>query len=130
VSNGPMTTILLVEDDPLEARRIIPLLEREFGQVHRAVDAAEALSAIEHADFAGKLKLVVSGHQMQGIGGPAFVAELHERMPSVPVLVLGTTGESADDYSGDRVAFLPRLSAAGQVISLANKLLAGDRRVA
>jgi len=123
-----MTTILLVEDDPLEAHRIMPLLEREFGEVRRAVDAAEALCAIEHADFAGKLKLVISGHQMQGIGGPAFVAELHERMPSLPILVLGTPGESANDYLGERVAFLPRPLVPGQVVSLASKLLAGDKR--
>jgi CheY-like chemotaxis protein len=121
-----MKTILLVEDDPLEARRIIPLLEKEFGEVRRAVDAAEALSAIEHADFAGKLKLVISGHQMQGISGPAFVAELHERIPLVPVLVLGTPGESANDYSGERIAFAAGPLVPRQVVSLANQLLAAD----
>jgi len=103
----------------------MPLLEQEFGEVRRAMDAAEALCAIEHADFAGKLRLVISGHQMQGIGGPAFVAELHERIPSVPILVLGTPGESANDYSGEHIAFLPRPLVPGQVVSLANKLLTG-----
>jgi DNA-binding NtrC family response regulator len=125
-----MTTILFVENDPLEARLMLPLLEREFGEVRRATDAAEALSAIEQADFAGKLRLVISGHQTQGIGGPAFVAELHERMPSLPILVLGTPGESPNDYSGDRVAFLPRPLLPRQVVLLANKLLAGERQLA
>jgi len=43
---------------------------------------------------------------MQGIGGPAFVAELHTRLPNVPVLVLGSGGEGANDYAGGLVRFL------------------------
>jgi DNA-binding NtrC family response regulator len=122
-----MTTILLVEDDPLEARRIMPLLEQEFGEVRRAIDAAEALSAIEYPDFAGKVRLVISGHQLKGIGRPAFVAELHERMPYLPVLVLGTPGESASDYSSEHVAFLPGPVLPGQILSLARRLLTGQQ---
>jgi len=120
-----MTTILLVEDDPLAAQYILSLLGSKFGEVRRATDAAEALCAIEHADFAEKLGLVISGHQTKGIGGPAFVAELRERIPRLPVLVLGAAGESSADYLGDNVAFLPLPRAAKQVVVLAGQLLAG-----
>jgi CheY-like chemotaxis protein len=122
-----MTTILLVEDDPLEAHTIMPLLEREFDEVRRATDAAEALYDIEHSDFASRLGLVVSGQHLKGIRKTEFVAELHERMPELPVLVLGTQDESAGDYVGDNVAFLPRALAARQIVEFANKLLARHR---
>jgi CheY-like chemotaxis protein len=117
-----MTTILLVEDDPLEAHMIMPLLEREFDDVRRA-DAAEALGVIEHADFANEIVLVVSGQLLKGIRKPEFVAELRERVPELPVLVLGAADDSPSDYMGENVAFLPRTLATRNMVSLAHKLL-------
>ena len=102
---------------------IMPLLEREFVNVRRA-DAAEALGAIVHADFANEIGLVVSGQLLKGIRKSEFVAELHERMPELPVLVLGTADDSPSDYMGENVAYLPRALASHQMISVANKLLA------
>jgi len=122
-----MTAILLVEDDPLAAQLILSLLGSKFGEVRRATDAAEALCAIEHSDFAAKLRLVISGHHTKGIGGPAFVAELHERIPGVPVLVLGAPEESAADYVGDHVAFLPRQRAPEQVVTITGQMLGRER---
>lgn len=61
---------------------------------------------------------------MQGIGGPAFVAELHVRMPSLPVLVLGNAGEAADDYAGECVRFLPGPVASDEMLTLAGEMLA------
>jgi DNA-binding NtrC family response regulator len=126
-ASGAMTKILLVEDDPLEARLILPLLEREFGKVERATDAAEALCAIERADFAEQLKLVITGQNMNGIGKPEFVAELHDRLPELQVLVLGTPGESAKDYLGENVEFLSRPLAPRQVVTAAGKMLSRDK---
>lgn len=122
-----MTTILLVEDDPLEAHMIMPLLKQEFGDVRRAADAAEALGVIEHADFANEIGLVVSGQLIKSIRKPEFVAELHERAPEMPVLVLGTADESPSDYTGENVTFLPRALAPGQIVALARKLLMRPR---
>lgn len=118
-----MTSILLVEDDPLEARLILPLLEREFGEVLRATDAAEALCAIELPDFADHLSLVISGQSMNGLKRTEFVAELHDRIPAVPVLVLGKPNESANDYIGENVTFLPRPLVPRQVVTAASQLL-------
>ncbi len=86
-----MTTILIVDDDPLQASLLMSLLGRQFGNVCRVNDAAEALCLIEQPEFAGKLSLVITGHHITGIGGPAFVAELHARKPDLPVLVLSAS---------------------------------------
>ncbi len=64
-----MTTILIVDDDPLQASLMMSLLGRQFGNVCRVTDAAEALCLIEQPEFAGKLGLVISGHHTPGIGG-------------------------------------------------------------
>ena len=83
-----MHMILLVDGDPLQARWRKSVLEKRFSDVQRVADAVDALCLVEEPQFARNLVLVISGHLMPGIGGPAFVAELHIRMPLLPVLVL------------------------------------------
>src|SRR6202044_4164483 len=126
-AKGPMSSVLLVEDDPLEARLILPLLEREFGEVRRAADAAEALCAIEDPDFAAHLSLVISGQSMNGSKKPEFVAELQDRMPALPVLVLGLRDESSEDYLGENVTFLPRPILPRQVVTAAIQMLSREK---
>ena len=70
--------------------------------------------------------MVISGHHMPGIGGPAFVAELHNRVPSVPILVLGDATETPDHYQGDHIRFLARPVASDDILNAADQLLAGN----
>jgi DNA-binding NtrC family response regulator len=123
-----MTTILLVDDDPLQAFLRKSILERRFSDVERVGDAAEALCLVEQPQFAGRLGLVISGLNMPGISGPAFVAELHERLPRVPVLVLSSGREMAADYKGGWVRFLPRPFASDEILAAADELLAQHAR--
>ena len=122
-----MATILLVDNDPLQALQRMSILQRRFYDVQRAGDAAEALCLVEQPQFAGNLGLVISGLDMPGIGGPAFVAELHARLPKVPVLVLGIAREDAGDYEGDVVRFLPRPFAMEEMLNIAGILLAQNQ---
>ena len=121
-----MTTILLVDNDPMQGFLRKSILERRFQHVERVGDAGEALCLVEQPQFAGRLSLVVSGPNLLGIGGPAFVAELHERLPKVPVLVLGGSNEAAADYRGRWVRFLPRPFAGEQILAAAGELLAAQ----
>jgi DNA-binding NtrC family response regulator len=123
-----MLKILLVDDDPLQAFVRKSILEKRFADVLRVAGAAEALCLVEQPQFADSLGLVVSGHHLAGIGGPAFVAELHSRMPSLPVLVLGDSTEVNGDYSTDGVRFLPRPFVAEQILALASQMLAQNER--
>ena len=122
-----MTTILLVDDDPLQASMMLSLLGRRFGEVCRATDAAEALCLIEQPEFARKLGLVISGHQVPGIGGPAFVRELRTRIPDLPVLVLGAGSDDPADYTQVKVVFLAKPFAAEKMLALTGQMLA-DRK--
>jgi len=124
-----MTTILIVDDDPLQASLLMSLLGRQFGNVCRVNDAAEALCLIEQPEFATKLSLVITGHHMTGIGGPAFVAELHARKPELPVLVLSTGGVDSSDYKNEQVVFLPRPVGGDRMLAVTSQILA-DRKPA
>jgi DNA-binding NtrC family response regulator len=119
-----MRTILLVEDDPLQALVRMSVLEKRFPDVRRAADAVEALCLIEQPVFSGNLGLVISGHHLPGLGGPAFVAELHSRMPALPVLVLGDAAESVRDYTSDGVRFLAKPIATEEMLTVASQMLA------
>lgn len=123
-----MATILLVDNDPLQAFLRKSILERRFGDVQRVGDAVEALCLVEQPHFADTLGLVISGAHLPGFGGPGFVAELHARLPKLPVLVLGSDGETAIDYAGDYVRFLPKPCSTEEMVSLAGKLLAQYRQ--
>ena len=118
-----MPTILLVDNDPLQAFLRKSLLERRFRDVQRVGDAAEALCLVEQPYFARNLGLVISGLHMPGIGGPEFVAELHSRLPRVPILVLGSASEAAADYPPGWISFLPRPFGLDEMLHLAGQLL-------
>jgi len=118
-----MATILLVDDDPLQAFLRKSILEARFPDVQRVADVAEALCLVEQPQFASNLALVVSGHHMPGIGGPAFVAELRSRLPWVPILVLGGVGEDAGDYAGTGACFRPRPVSSNELLTVARQLI-------
>ncbi len=119
-----MTTILLVENDPLQAFVRKSVLEKKFSDVRRVADAAEALCLVEQPPFAANLGLIVAGPHMSGIGGPAFVAELHTRMPALPVLVLGNGEEAPSDYAGDHVRCLHKPFTTDDILAVAGQMLA------
>jgi DNA-binding NtrC family response regulator len=121
-------TILLVDDDPFQASMRKSILEKRFSDVLRVAGAADALCLVEQPQFAASLGLVVSGHHLAGIGGPAFVAELHTRIPSLPVLVLGDSSEESGEYSSEYVRFLSRPILAEQILALATRMLARKER--
>lgn len=118
-----MRTVLLVDNDALRASLRKSTLEQRFRDVYRVADAAEALCLMEQPLFAGNLGLVVTGLTLPGIGGAEFVAELHTRMPQIPVLVLGAASENEADYLEEGVRFLPRLSGSNEMLNQASLLL-------
>jgi DNA-binding NtrC family response regulator len=124
-----MAIILLVDDDPLQAFVRKSILDRKFPDVRRVGGAAEALCLVEQLQFAQRVGLVVSGHSIKGIGGPAFVAELHTRLPQVPVLVLGDPSETHSEYPGEHVRFLSRPINADEMVNVAGEMLAQSERL-
>ncbi len=123
IVRGKMTTVLLVDDDPMQAIARKAVLERRFEHVVRASDAAEALGLMEKPQFAGSVDLVITGLNMPGMDGPAFAQELHTRVPSLPILVLDTTGETPAVAPGESVRFLGRPFHAEDILAAAAQML-------
>jgi DNA-binding NtrC family response regulator len=118
-----MRTILLVDDDPLQAFVRVSALEKRFHDVVRVADAAEALCLIEEPTFSSRLGLVISGHHRPGLGGPEFVAELHTRKPEVPVLVLGNGLENAADYTESGARFMPKPTHNDEMVEVVGQMM-------
>lgn len=118
-----MTTVLLVDDDPLQAHVRRSILGRHFRDVKRVADAAEAFILVEDRSFARGLGLVVVDLDRPGMGSPVFVAELTSRLPSVPVLVLGRNREEAAFYQGTNVRFLPRAASPEQFVAVSRQMI-------
>jgi DNA-binding NtrC family response regulator len=123
-----MRTILLVDDDPLQAFVRVSALEKRFHDVVRVSDAAEALCLIEEPTFSSRLGLVISGHHRPGLGGPEFVAELQTRRPNVPVLVLATGNEIATDYGKSGIRFVPKPAGSDELVEIAGQMMNGNGR--
>lgn len=121
-----MTTILLVDDDPLDAFVRKSALEKKFHDVQRIADPVEALSMMEQPQFAGRLGLVIADLHRPGLDGPQFVAEMHARLPGVPVLVLGRPKASTEPAE-DGVRFLGQHSASEEMLTAATQMLASER---
>ena len=118
-----MPTVLLVDNDPLQAFLRMSVLEGPFSDVQRVADASEALCLVEQPQFAANLGLIISGRHIAGIGGPGFVAELGLRMPWLPVLVLDNGTDVAEDYSSESVCFLAKPFTNGDMIAQAAKMM-------
>ncbi len=101
-----MKTVLLVDDDPLQAHVRTSVLGRGFPDVERAADAAEAFIRLEDPGFRNQLGLIIVGLNRPGLGSPAFVAELTSRLPSVPILVLGQRHDGPGQSQNPSVRFL------------------------
>ena len=116
-----------MDHDPLQASLCKSILERRFGDVQRVGDAAEALCLVEQPQFAGDLSLVVSEQNLPGLGAPEFVAELHERLPQLPILVLGK--DESRNHDGlkfepqSKMRFVARPFAGDEILQAADELL-------
>jgi CheY-like chemotaxis protein len=120
-------TILLVDDDPLQAFVRKAILLRRFDNVERVASPADAFILVEQPAYAEKLGLVIVGLHLPGMGGPGFVSELTARLPFVHVLVLGGSTEKPTDYCGENVRYLPKSMAAENLLPKCRQML--DRRI-
>lgn len=113
-----MIKILLVDNDPLQAFVHKATLEKRFGTVLRAHDAAEALCLVEQPGFSADLALVVCSHPLPGLNCADFIAELRARLPRLNLLVVGhAIAELAEDPAGNgQIQCLPLPFNAPQVI--------------
>lgn len=114
--------ILLVDDNCIQATTRRAILARS-GSVAVACDGHQALAMLEQAGGLRPVGMVVTDHWMPGMNGPQFVAELRERFPDLPVLVLSGLAEAEDEYADLDVIFRMKPFAPDELLSLVRALL-------
>lgn len=101
---SPMT-ILLVDDNAVQAAIRQAILRRSGYFVITALNPARALEQLRNGDFPAEVQLVVTDHIMPGMCGKEFVQQIRRFHPSIPILVISGMEEAADEYSGLNVEF-------------------------
>jgi DNA-binding NtrC family response regulator len=100
-----METVLLIDDNAVQAVTRQTILRRAGYFVIAALSPARALDQLKSGDLAAEVKLVITDHLMPGMSGAAFVRELRKIRPELPVLVISGMEDAQAEYEGLEVMF-------------------------
>ncbi len=118
-----LADILLVDDNCIQATTRKAILSRSGRNVAVACDGPQALAMLDQIGGLRPVGLVVTDHLMPGMNGPQFVAQLRERFPDLPVLVLSGLAEAEDQYRHLDVLFRVKPFPPDELLSLVRSLL-------
>jgi CheY-like chemotaxis protein len=100
------STVLLVDDNAIQAATRQTILKRAGYSVQAALNPLKALEVLRKEDSANSIGVVITDHLMPGMNGAEFVRELRKIHPSLPVVVISGLEEAEDEYEGLNVLFL------------------------
>ena len=100
------TTVLLIDDNAIQATTRQAILRRAGYFVIAALDTARALEQFQHDGFPAPIDAVITDHVMPGMNGAEFVRELRRTHPELPVLVISGEDDAEWEYAGMNVRFL------------------------
>ena len=100
------TTVLLIDDNAIQATTRQAILQRAGYFVIAALDPARALEQFQHDEFPAPIGAVITDHVMPGMNGAEFVRELRRTHPELPVMVISGEEDAEGEYAGMNVRFL------------------------
>jgi len=115
-------TILLIDDNPIQAATRQAILTYSGHNVRVATNAGSALSLLEDLDLARNVRLVITDHVMPKVSGPQFVVELRRRFPALPIVVLSGLPDAEGEYVGMNVVYRLKPIAPEELIRLTRSL--------
>lgn len=115
--------ILLVDDNAVQATTRRTILLKTGRTVAIASDAIRALEMLKDRALLDSLGLVITDHSMPGMNGPEFVADLRDRLPLVPVVVLSGFPDVESEYEGLNIQFRMKPVPPDQLIAMVQGLL-------
>jgi CheY-like chemotaxis protein len=98
-------TILLIDDNAVQAATRQTILKRAGYFVIAALNPVRALEQIQSGEFPTEIGLVITDHLMPEMSGANFVKALRKTHPALPVMVISGLEEAEDDYAGMNVTF-------------------------
>jgi CheY-like chemotaxis protein len=118
-----LADILLVDDNCIQAITRKAILSRSGRNVAVACDGPQALAMLDQVGDPRPVGLVMTDHLMPGMNGPEFVAELRNRFPDLPVVVLSGLAEAEDEYLLLDVLFRVKPCPPDELLSVVRSLL-------
>jgi DNA-binding response OmpR family regulator len=98
-------TILLIDDNAVQAATRQTILKRAGYFVIAALNPVRALEQVQSGEFPAEIGLVITDHLMPGMCGTDFVKGLRKTHPKLPVMVISGLEEAEDEYAGLHVLF-------------------------
>ncbi len=98
-------TLLLIDDNAIQAATRQTILKRAGYFVFAVLSPERALEQLRHNDYPDTIDLVITDHIMPGMNGAEFVTRLREFAPDLPVLVISGLAEAEDEYAALDVNF-------------------------
>jgi len=99
------TTILLIDDNAVQAATRQAILKRAGYFVIAALNPVRALEQIQSGEFPAEVQLVITDHSMPGMNGADFVRALRKTHPALPVMVISGLDEAREEYDDLKVTF-------------------------
>lgn len=118
-----MTTVLIVDDSPLDRRLVSGILERNSDWViGTAVDGLEALTAVvEQAP-----DIVVTDMQMPNMNGLELVKALRQQFPHIPVVLMTAQGSeelAVEALRAGASSYVPKRAIAQDLLPTVRRIL-------
>jgi CheY-like chemotaxis protein len=117
-----VSTVLLVDDNPVQAATRQAILSHSGNKVFIATSAGHALALLEDLELARTVRLVITDHLMPKMNGPQFVVKVRQRFPTVPILVLSGLADAEIEYAGMNVLYRQKPIAPEELIRLTQLL--------
>jgi CheY-like chemotaxis protein len=121
------TTILLLDDNAVQAATRQTILRRAGYFVIAALNPMRALEQFQSNDFPAEIQLVITDHLMPGMTGAEFVRALRQILPNLPVMVISGLEEAEEQYEGLNVLFRMKPLLPESLLASVQSLIAGER---
>jgi CheY-like chemotaxis protein len=105
LEDAMVPAVLLIDDNAVQAATRQTILRRAGYFVIAALSSRRALEQLQNGEFPAKIGLVITDHLMPEMTGAAFVRQLRQTHPEVPVMVISGLEEAEAEYAGLKVTF-------------------------
>ena len=100
-----MATILLIDDNAIQAATRQAILRRAGYSAIAVLNPKQALEQFQNSGFTAPIDMVITDHIMPGMNGSEFVRLLRQTHPVLPVMVISGLLDAEAEYEGLDVQF-------------------------
>lgn len=122
-----MTTVLVVDDSPIDRRLAGGILEKDsVWEVHYASDAEDALDAVRHHPP----DLIITDMQMPEMNGLELLTAVRREFPALPIILMTAKGSEELAAEALRVganSYVPKRTLATDLVETSRRVLAATR---